>query len=64
MDKRHEYHGRLTARASDLRREVSTRVTETGWPDLGHGSPFIRTQNRGGPNGKRVSNTLRLLWRE
>ena len=29
----------------DLRRAVSNRVRETGLPSLGHGTPFILTQN-------------------
>ena len=33
------------ARTSALRSAVITRVTDTGWPDWGHGWPFIRTQN-------------------
>jgi hypothetical protein len=34
------------------------RVNETGAPDLGHGWPFIRTQNwRDAVNGTRVSSS-------
>ena len=50
---------------SDLRNAVISRVSETGRPDLGHGTPFIRTQNwRDDANGNRVSWILRILFRE
>ena len=50
---------------SDLRNAVINRVRETGCPFLGHGSPFIRTQNwREAANGTRVSWILRFLLRE
>ena len=49
---------------SDLRSAVISRVSETGCPPLGHGSPFIRTQNwRDEPNGTRESWILRFLLR-
>lgn len=47
----------------DLRRAVSKRVRETGLPSLGHGAPFILTENWRDVEYRRISWILRFLLR-